>query len=1178
MRTVAFALLVWTLVFGTACARGGELDVFPQSIEMQFPDGYEVRNDAGKVLKRVAGPTSATIKAKTSRKAFAAGDVYLSDWSYDQLQKGGKPNWIMPKVSGTATTAAQVSASSGASTGLIVYPAIKEMTFPEGYSVFRDNGQLIKTVPGPSSATLMAESGAKSFARGVAYLSDWSYEQLRKGRQPNWIVGCAAERSVASQEAQTAGHASLAVHFPPKVCLQRTTSYFSKGYELLTNDGQLIKTVSGSASAETEGYSEGLPFVRGRAYLAASSIDRMLAGQEPLWIRDRASGTSALVEQRDPAASLEEVVDKMVRLVESQEVVGRTKSSAKTSESDGAPTSRGMNIVSAHRVDAKSPSQLMLYPDPVPVTFPYGYEVYDSGGGLLESVSGPKTQVLRGKVGNACVSNYIRLDEITTLNPESVVSSLGVLPLDCTVAVNNLVGLSTETANGIVAVLNSLQMGSKKDAEALSAQRELQLNGLESLSPTAAAALANFGANSFRLHASLSLKNVKSLDAASVKALLRFSGLLFLNWSDESSSSETSEMRSTASDRILFLSEEGYEALRKGEQARWIGIPKGESLYYPTHADKDEDIWSAVNTSIVDAASDESDPWMQIDEVNGSAIIYDIVTARHPATRKAFAETGAVYQHSGFGDYWQTFQIDGFSHSPELASGNLQYLGPATFDALAMMTRQERDWLNASLPATYQAIADIFRNDFLGSKDAKQATTVADFDLPKNAIFLRFYRSPFVPGKSSGNYLRWGDLDQVDRRNLTSANATKQPSFYGVQIYANGKMAGNYPLFGAVDLEAFAEIMLRNYTKRKAGLSLDSTDEWLQGFFESIYQGVFGRIRRHLVGAGRIYWQAEGYFHLIPLDLIAITCGSSDGIANIPMVEVADAAAIGRASTFSKNIRDLGALLVANPEYNQGGQQNRGDSICDDSTAKLVSRAFSNRSLSFSDLPGADEEVDRLTSKLKAAGIKDVNVLRKEGASEAALLEKLSNSGLAHIATHGFYLDMTLATDERSKQLFNELKNSTNPYFRSGLALTGANATLAEWSQGNVKETATDGVLLASEVKDLDLNNLSLLVLSACSTAEGKPVDGKSVASLREAFLQAGVETLVTTLWDIPDDFAVKLMGDFYHHLLAGDTPSIALWRAKKDNFLQLRKSTGFAESMVKVAPFVAVTQAAKPD
>ena len=184
-----FALLAWIAVCGAAFAQSGGLEVFPQAVEMQFPQGYDVYSDAGKLVKTVSGPTSATVQAKTFGKTFAAGEAYLSDWSYGQLQQGKSPNWIAPKSNVAAAAVTQTAASVGGSTGLVVYPAIKKVTFPDGYSVFSDDGQLIKTVPGPTSIALKGETNGKTFANGTAYLSDWSYDQLQQGKSPHWIVG-----------------------------------------------------------------------------------------------------------------------------------------------------------------------------------------------------------------------------------------------------------------------------------------------------------------------------------------------------------------------------------------------------------------------------------------------------------------------------------------------------------------------------------------------------------------------------------------------------------------------------------------------------------------------------------------------------------------------------------------------------------------------------------------------------------------------------------------------------------------------------------------------------------------------------------------------------------------------------------------------------------------------------
>ena len=70
----------------------------------------------------------------------------------------------------------------------VVYPTAKEMSFPDGYNVVSDAGRLIKSVPGPSSASVKAERLSRSSAGRISYLSDWSFDQLASGKSPNWII------------------------------------------------------------------------------------------------------------------------------------------------------------------------------------------------------------------------------------------------------------------------------------------------------------------------------------------------------------------------------------------------------------------------------------------------------------------------------------------------------------------------------------------------------------------------------------------------------------------------------------------------------------------------------------------------------------------------------------------------------------------------------------------------------------------------------------------------------------------------------------------------------------------------------------------------------------------------------------------------------------------------------
>ncbi|MEL7193900.1 MAG: CHAT domain-containing tetratricopeptide repeat protein [Bacteroidota bacterium] len=72
-----------------------------------------------------------------------------------------------------------------------------------------------------------------------------------------------------------------------------------------------------------------------------------------------------------------------------------------------------------------------------------------------------------------------------------------------------------------------------------------------------------------------------------------------------------------------------------------------------------------------------------------------------------------------------------------------------------------------------------------------------------------------------------------------------------------------------------------------------------------------------------------------------------------------------------------------------------------------------------------------------------------------------------------------------------------------------------------------------------------LVVLSACETGVGKLYEGEGVASLARGFTQAGVKSLLTTLWSVSDEGSALLMRSFYEKMKEGKTKSSALREAK---------------------------------
>ena len=101
------------------------------------------------------------------------------------------------------------------------------------------------------------------------------------------------------------------------------------------------------------------------------------------------------------------------------------------------------------------------------------------------------------------------------------------------------------------------------------------------------------------------------------------------------------------------------------------------------------------------------------------------------------------------------------------------------------------------------------------------------------------------------------------------------------------------------------------------------------------------------------------------------------------------------------------------------------------------------------------------------------------------------------------------------------------------------------------RDNTDDGMLQVREIRNLHLN-AELVTLSACDTGVG-PVGEDGVANLVNAFIEAGADTVVSTLWELEDHSTVQLMTHFYDRLAKGEPKGAALRDAQyemmKDGF-----------------------------
>src|SRR5208283_1055264 len=134
-----------------------------------------------------------------------------------------------------------------------------------------------------------------------------------------------------------------------------------------------------------------------------------------------------------------------------------------------------------------------------------------------------------------------------------------------------------------------------------------------------------------------------------------------------------------------------------------------------------------------------------------------------------------------------------------------------------------------------------------------------------------------------------------------------------------------------------------------------------------------------------------------------------------------------------------------------------------------------------------------------------------------------------HLATHGFFEpDQGVPHNDSSNNqgLFSEFED---PMLRSGLYFAGAN----RGREGKpIPVGLGDGVLTAYEASTLDLHGTEMVVLSACETGLGKVEAGEGVFGLLRGFEEAGADSVVISMWKVPDTHTQQLMTAFYENWL----------------------------------------------
>lgn len=179
-------------------------------------------------------------------------------------------------------------------------------------------------------------------------------------------------------------------------------------------------------------------------------------------------------------------------------------------------------------------------------------------------------------------------------------------------------------------------------------------------------------------------------------------------------------------------------------------------------------------------------------------------------------------------------------------------------------------------------------------------------------------------------------------------------------------------------------------------------------------------------------------------------------------------------------------------------------------------------------LPGTKTELETVSKVLKPSGYQVTQFMAADANEKN--LKAINGPFILHIATHGYFLK---DVDESAGSVFGvHAENAThNPLLRSGLILAGAGKAIS--GTGSADMTSNDnGILTAYEAMNLNLEGTALVVLSACETGLGDVKAGEGVYGLQRAFLVAGADALVMSLWKVDDAATQMLMTSFYTNLI----------------------------------------------
>jgi CHAT domain-containing protein/Tfp pilus assembly protein PilF len=418
--------------------------------------------------------------------------------------------------------------------------------------------------------------------------------------------------------------------------------------------------------------------------------------------------------------------------------------------------------------------------------------------------------------------------------------------------------------------------------------------------------------------------------------------------------------------------------------------------------------------------------------------------------------------------------------------------------------------------------------------------------LPHDSVLIAFARFPVLHFQAKGQERRW----QEPRYAAWVIPAAGQGT---VQLFDLGEAAPIDTAIGQLrQVLQKAPIALRQLGEVEA-------ERELRQPLQTVGQLVLQPLLPHIGLRKRWLLSPDAALWLVPWASLPL----SKGVSAVEKHTISYAVS-GRELILSPpSGRTTAPALFADPDFdllpNASGSERR--STDEEFAFVLRSAALEGLLPRFGRLPGTAAEA-AVAPKLKMyTGVEPILFTGPQAREET--FKGLRRPRVVVLSTHGFFLPDRDDVPEKEDDWLgaggprHKATAKDNPLLRCGLILAGANQREKAIPLG-----AEDGILTGLEIVGTDLRGCELVVLSACEKGLGQVRQGEGVAGLRQAFQLAGAQSVVATLWQIPDRETAKLMSAFFDHLAKGEAKADALRAAQLEILQARRKRDGAAHPL----------------